>query len=235
MIVNAKNYTYSELNKVINKYKTLTISGVLGERHVATGAGGGTVTIEGVPGNALASYLNGATVIVKGDVQDAVGDTMNDGIIVVYGSAGDALGYSMRGGEIYVEKCAGYRVGIHMKEYGDKKPAIIIGGTAGSFLGEYQAGGVIVVLNLFGDDFSLKECGTGMHGGKMFVRGVEPKDLPEQVKCAPATENDIAEIKKFVENYCKYFGFDENKVLNSEFFVLRPNSQNPYKRLYCSN
>lgn len=74
-----------------------------------------------------------------------------------------------------------------------------------------------------------------MHGGKMFVRGVEPKDLPEQVKCAPATENDIAEIKKFVENYCKYFGFDENKVLNSEFFVLRPNSQNPYKRLYCSN
>lgn len=141
----------------------------------------------------------------------------------------------MRGGEIYVEKCAGYRVGIHMKEYGDKKPAIIIGGTAGSFLGEYQAGGVIVVLNLFGDDFSLKECGTGMHGGKMFVRGVEPKDLPEQVKCAPATENDIAEIKKFVENYCKYFGFDENKVLNSEFFVLRPNSQNPYKRLYCSN
>ena len=74
MIVNAKNYTYSELNKVINKYKTLTISGVLGERHVATGAGGGTVTIEGVPGNALASYLNGATVIVKGDVQDAVGE-----------------------------------------------------------------------------------------------------------------------------------------------------------------
>ena len=235
MIVNAKNYTYSSLNEAINRYKTLTVTGACGERFIATGASGGTVTVEGVPGNALASYLNGASVIVKGDVQDAVGDTMNDGKIVVYGSAGDALGYSMRGGEIYVEKCAGYRAGIHMKEYGDKKPLIVIGGSAGSFLGEYQAGGVIVVLNLFGTDFSLKECGTGMHGGKIYVRGVCPQGLPEQVNVSEATDSDIAEIKKYVENYCKYFGLNESEIMNSPFYVLKPNSQNPYKRLYCSN
>mgnify|MGYP002508363490 CR=1 FL=1 len=43
---------------------------------------------------------------------------------------------------------AGYRAGIHMKAYKDKVPVMVIGGTAGSFLGEYQAGGVIVVLGL---------------------------------------------------------------------------------------
>lgn len=33
-----------------------------------------------------------------------------------------------------------------MKAYQDKQPVIVIGGRAGSFLGEYQAGGTILVL-----------------------------------------------------------------------------------------
>mgnify|MGYP002508793462 CR=1 FL=1 len=57
-------------------------------------------------------------------------------------------GYAMRGGKIFVKGNAGYRAGIHMKAYEEKKPVMVIGGTAGSFLGEYQAGGVIVVLGL---------------------------------------------------------------------------------------
>ena len=226
------------MNKVINKYKTLTISGVLGERHVATGAGGGTVTIEGVPGNALASYLNGATVIVKGDVQDAVGDTTNDGKIVVYGSAGDALGYSMRGGEIYVEKCAGYRVGIHMKEYGDKKPAIIIGGTAGSFLGEYQAGGVIIVLGLHsgGEPPMGYFCGTGMHGGRIYLRCSRmPEGLPAQVSVRKADDGDMEQIRRYIDRYCLLFSADAAGIMAQDFYVLSPNTENPYKQLYTLN
>ena len=73
---------------------------------------------------------------------------MNDGRIIVHGSIGDAAGYAMRGGESHVQGDAGYRAGIHMKAYGDKLPALVIGGAAGSFLGEYQAGGVILVLGL---------------------------------------------------------------------------------------
>lgn len=37
---------------------------------------------------------------------------------------------------------------IHMKFYLEKFPVIVIGGKAGNFLGEYMAGGVIVVLGL---------------------------------------------------------------------------------------
>lgn len=54
----------------------------------------------------------------------------------------------MRGGKIYVRDHAGYRAGIHMKEYKKKVPIMIIGGCAGSFLGEYQAGGILIVLGL---------------------------------------------------------------------------------------
>jgi glutamate synthase domain-containing protein 3 len=42
-----------------------------------------------------------------------------------------------------------------MKAYQDKIPILVIGGTAGSFLGEYQAGGLIIVLG------SMKRRGAG--------------------------------------------------------------------------
>ena len=73
---------------------------------------------------------------------------MNDGEIVVHGHAGDLTGHSMRGGKIFVKDYVGYRVGIHMKEYQRKIPTIVIGETAGDFLAEYMAGGVIVILGL---------------------------------------------------------------------------------------
>lgn len=95
---------------------------------------------------------------------------MNEGKIVIHGNIGDAAGYAMRGGRIFVKNNAGYRAGIHMKAYKEKVPVMVIGGTAGSFLGEYQAGGVIVVLGLETEQEKIVgffPC-TGMHGGKCF-------------------------------------------------------------------
>ena len=106
------------------------------------------ITVNGISGNALGAYLNNASITVNANAQDAVGDTMNAGKILIHGSAGDAAGYAMRGGKIYVRDHAGYRAGIHMKEYKKKVPIMIIGGCAGSFLGEYQAGGILIVLGL---------------------------------------------------------------------------------------
>ena len=107
----------------------------LGQRYIAAGAGEGFYSVDQVPGNALGAYLDGATVEVFCNAQDATGDTMNGGEIIVHGSSGDATGYAMRGGSIYIERDAGYRCGIHMKAYEENRPAIVIGGRAGSFLG----------------------------------------------------------------------------------------------------
>ena len=143
-VVSAKGLEHRELNETIRKTEgPCTVEGCCGQRFIAAGMSGKTITIRGVPGNALGAYLNGGTLTVEGNAQDAVGDTMNDGLIAVHGNIGDAAGYAMRGGRIYVRGNAGYRAGIHMKAYRDKVPVMVIGGCAGSFLGEYQAGGMI--------------------------------------------------------------------------------------------
>ena len=152
--------------------------------------------------------------------------------------AGDATGYAMRGGCIYVEKDAGYRAGIHMKAYQNKLPVLVIGGCAGSFLGEYQAGGLIVVLGLGrepGQPLVGNFCATGMHGGKILLRGDAPKDFSPQVLSAPATEADMAQIEPHLETYAAHFGISVERIKQEAFTVLAPDTKNPYKQLYTHN
>lgn len=239
MIIDAKQLGFAELNEKIREADgDCRIVGCLGQRFIAAGMGGKSIDIDGVPGNALGAYLGGAEITVNGNAQDAVGDTMNDGRIVVHGNIGDAAGYAMRGGEIYVKGNAGYRAGIHMKEYKTKKPAIIIGGRAGSFLGEYQAGGLILVLGLNDDGKSIVgnfPC-TGMHGGKMVLRGdVKNVDFPKQTNRHIATEDDMLEIRPFIEKYCDFFGTDAYELLGCAYTVITPDSKNPYKQMYVAN
>ena len=149
MDIQAKGLDYRALNEAIRAAgPSCRITGCLGQRFIGAGMSGRRVEIDGIPGNALGAYLGGGSLTVNGTAQDAVGHTMNGGSIVVRGSVGDTAGYAMRGGEIYVQGNAGYRAGIHMKAYQDQQPVIVIGGRAGSFLGEYQAGGTILVLGL---------------------------------------------------------------------------------------
>lgn len=125
-----------------------------------------------------------------------------------------------------------------MKAYRDKKPVMVIGGRTGSFLGEYQAGGYIIVLGLHDDGKPIVgnyPC-TGMHGGKMFLRvRTEEIKFPKQVSAVPASEADKAEIEKFVTKFCGLFGLDAKEILASDFTVVTPDSKNPYKQMYVAN
>ena len=237
--IEARDLDYKALNATIRASgEDCVISDCLGQRFIAAGMGTRTITIDGVPGNALGAYLNGAELIVHGNAQDAVGDTMNEGRIVVHGHIGDAAGYAMRGGRIFVKGDAGYRAGIHMKEYRDKVPVMIIGGCAGSFLGEYQAGGKIVVLGM--ERRGRKIVGnfpcTGMHGGKLYLRG-DCSDVlfPNQVKVSAAAQSDMEEISSYVRDFCAAFGFDPAQVLETPFTVVTPDSKNPYQQMYVAN
>ena len=210
----------------------------MGERYIGCGMGEGQMVLEGTPGNALGAYLDGAEITLYGNAQDATGDTMNRGTITIHGNIGDAAGYAMRGGAIYVQGDAGYRAGIHMKAYKNKLPVLVIGGRCGSFLGEYQAGGLIIVLGL-GCEGHVPVgnfCGTGMHGGKIVLRTEElPPDLPEQVEASVATKEELEEILPYLESYCEKFGADLKSLTESTFYILKANSKNPYKQLYVQN
>ena len=240
MELNVSAMGFSEVNEQMRQTadREITLTGCIGQRFLAAGTGGKYVKICGIAGNALGAYLNGTVIETFGNAQDAVGDTMNAGEIIVHGNIGDAAGYAMRGGKIFVQGNAGYRAGIHMKAYQEKVPVMVIGGRTGSFLGEYQAGGVIVVLGLSDDDRRIVgnfPC-TGMHGGKMILRSdCADIALPDQVTARSADACDLEEIRGYVAKYCAEFGADEASVMDSPFTVITPNTGNPYKRLYVAN
>ncbi len=239
MILNSENIGYNFLNRqIVSTEGEITINSCLGQRFIGAGRSSGTLMINGVPGNALGAYLDGATIVVNGNAQDATGDTMNSGRIVVHGSCGDAAGYAMRGGEIFIKGDVGYRAGIHMKAYADKKPVMVIGGKCGSFLGEYQAGGLIIVLGLgFKDEEILGNfCGTGMHGGKIVIRAEKlSARFPRQVAVNQSSQCDMEEISAYIDTFSELFYTDKNEIFNKNFYTLTPNTSNPYKQLYVQN
>lgn len=237
--IDAAQYDYQSLNQKIREApEDCEITGSLGQRFIAAGLDRKKLTVTGTPGNALGAYLNGAQITVYGNAQDAVGDTMNAGSIVIHGNIGDTAGYAMRGGSIYVRGSAGYRAGIHMKAYKDKLPVMVIGGRTGSFLGEYQAGGLIIVLGLHNDGRPIVgnfPC-TGMHGGKIFLRSDCANIIfPPQVSAGKATDEDKAGICEYVTAFSRLFGYDYDALIQSEYTVVTPDSSNPYHQLYVEN
>lgn len=221
-----------------NGVKKIELRNVYGQRYIGTDLDK-LVEIEifGTPGNDLGAFMDGPRIIVHGNAQDGCGNTMNDGEIIVHGHAGDITGLSARGGRIFIRDSVGYRAGIHMKEYGGKKPVLIIGGTAQDFLGEYMAGGILIILGL-----NLKEnemhrasyIGTGMHGGVIYLRGsVADFRLGKEVGVADLDENDGLNLEKYVGEFASHFGHNAKEILRHKFIKLFPLYLRPYGRLYA--
>jgi glutamate synthase domain-containing protein 3 len=162
---------------------------------------------------------------------------MNDGKIVVHGHAGDITGYAARGGKIFIRGNVGYRTGIHMKEYMSKKPYLVVGGTAQDFLGEYMAGGVLLVLGLTlkaDEPCRARFVGTGMHGGVLYMRGEIPeRHLGKEVKVAEANKGDLSLIQSLVNEFCGYFNAGFNEIMSGHFLKIVPFSHRPYGRIYA--
>ena len=241
--MNASGVLYRELNArlkdaVSEGVHRIELHGVGGQRYIGPDLDKPVeFEIFGTPGNDLGAFMNGPRVIVRGNAQDGCGNTLNEGEIVIHGRAGDILGLSARGGRIFVRDDVGYRAGIHMKEYGEKKPVLIIGGTAQDFLGEYMAGGILIVLGL-----SLKEgqshrsnfIGTGMHGGVIYLRGnVSDYQLGKEVGIAEPEEKDYQLLQRLVCDFSSHFGYDTEKILEHRFIKLYPRWLRPYGTLYA--
>ena len=177
--INAEGLYYRDLNCLLRQaicgdVERIEIHNVCGQRYIGTDLDTNIqIDIYGTPGNDLGAFMNGPKLVIHGNAQDGCGNTMNEGQIIINGHAGDVTGNSMRGGKIFVRDYVGYRVGIHMKEYQRKIPQIVIGQTAGDFLAEYMAGGIMVILGLNlkeGEKCSARFVGTGMHGGVIYER-----------------------------------------------------------------
>jgi glutamate synthase domain-containing protein 3 len=241
--VDASGVYYRELNArlreiVTNGASKIELRNVHGQRYIGTDLDKPVeIEIFGTPGNDLGAFMNGPRIIVHGNAQDGCGNTMNEGSIVVHGHAGDTVGLSARGGRIYIREDVGYRAGIHMKEYRDKLPVIVIGGTAQDFLGEYMAGGVLILLGLDlgeGQNHKARFIGTGMHGGVIYLRGnVADYQLGKEVGIADLQEKDSEVLRRYVGEFAGYFDLDANEILERKFIKLFPRELRPYGRLYA--
>ena len=262
-MIDAKDFKFRELNQLLKELiasdsqlinpdsgRSIYIKNVLGHRYIGDGVKGCVkIYINGTAGNDLGAFMDGPEIEVFGSGQDGIGNTMNSGKIIIHGNASDIAGNAMRGGEIYIREDVGYRSGIHMKSYMDKFPVIIIGGKAGNFLGEYMAGGVIILLGIKTQlspryRYSLNNnnsiignyVGTGMHGGRIYVReDVDNYKLGKEVIKSKVDSDDIVILEKYINNYSRYF---KNKVDTSaidlnDFVKLLPYSHRPYGKLYA--
>ena len=240
--IDAAGVSHRELNAklreaVDNGAQQIELHNVHGQRYIGTNLNKSVeIDIFGTPGNDLGAFMDGPKITVHGNAQDGCGNTMNNGQIVVHGHAGDIIGMSARGGSIFVKEDIGYRAGIHMKEYEEKKPVIVAGGTTQDFLGEYMAGGILVLLCLNlrqGERHKAKFVGTGMHGGTIYLRGsIEQYQLGKEVGTAELEEKDSQTLQKLVSEFATYFGYDTEKILNHDFIKLYPKYLRPYGRLY---
>lgn len=242
--INAKGIHYKSLNEqirnAVNKgSKEIVLNNVNGQRYIGDALKNPVkITINGVPGNDLAAFMDGPTIVVNNNVQDGTGNTMNSGKIVVHGDAGDIVGYAMRGGKIFVKGDVGYRVGIHMKSYKESYPVVVVGGYAYDFLGEYMAGGIIIVLAMKEDELSRRWqsrfIGTGMHGGTIFLRReVKDYQLGKEVGVTAPDSEDQKMLKKHVTEFAAEFDYNVTDLLKGKFYKLYPKYLRPYGRLYA--
>jgi len=239
--IDAQGLHYTPLNQqvraaVAEGATEITIDHVLGQRFIGDGLRGDGViiTVNGVPGGDLGMFMSGPTIIVHGNADHAPGNTMDSGKIIIHGSAGDAVAHSMRGGRVYVRDNIGYRGGIHMKQYMEKRPVLVVGGAAQAFLGEYMAGGLLIVLGLNGVlPISERGLGSGIHGGEIYIRGtVEEKYLGVGARQLPATEDQKAMIAPIIRDFADAFGIDAAPLLVSEYTRVAPASARPFANKY---
>jgi len=245
--IDATDLETKELNDrlrdlMLSGEKKVNITNVCGQRYIGTRLYTPErlkmeIEIFGTPGNDLAAFLFGHKITVHGNAQDGVGNTMDAGEIIVEGRAGDVLGFSMRGGEIYVRDNCGYRTALHMKEYEGKRPVLVIGDSSQDFLGEYMAGGIVILLDLHDQTHKANFIGTGMHGGVIYLRGhVEQSQVGEQVAISQLDDDDRAVLDQYVSRFVEHFPEvckSKKEILNSQFVRLTPKSNRPYSKLYA--
>lgn len=183
--VEATGKGFKELNELITssysrKTPGISIENCTGQRYLGIGistrsdgrAAPFKIVVTGFPGNCLANLNDGASFEVFGNVADDMADTMHAGSIVVHGNCRDVVGQALQGGTIFVRGTVGNRAGIQMREYSKERPFLIVGETADDYLGEYMAGGVVIVLNLSNSSQPARNyIGTGMVGGRIYIRG----------------------------------------------------------------
>lgn len=241
LTIEAKGLYYKALNRQIRASLSrgeneIVLKNVLGQRYIAGGLEEkASFEIYGTPGQNLGAFMNGPRIVVHGNAQDGVGNTMNAGKIVVHGKAGEIPGHSMRGGKLFILGDVEYRAAIHMKEYMDSLPVLVVGGTAKDYCGEYMAGGRVLVLNLGNKSGSPvgNSVATGIHGGVIYIRGgVADYQLGPGAVVGEIDASDRAFLETTLAEYAHDMDLDLRRITPGDFIKITKKGHRPFANLY---
>ena len=125
-----------------------------------------------------------------------------------------------------------------MKEYQEKCPLLVVGGTAGSFLGSIRLratlwywGCVPRRTNRWGI-FAAWVCTAG---GFIFDPAVLRRTCPNGCCCMLTDEEDLDFLRPVLARFSKLFEESMEEIEALPFYRITPDSRNPYKQLYVSN
>jgi glutamate synthase domain-containing protein 3 len=66
----------------------------------------------------------------------------------------------------------------------------------------------------------------------MYIRG-RVTHLGKEVKVMEVNKSDLKTIRALVSEYCSYFNWDADKIMQGKFTKLVPFSHRPYGRIYA--
>ena len=80
-------------------------------------------------------------------------------------------------------------------------------------------------------------CATGMHGGRIFIRGEVPQEnISEHITAVKELDSrDTEELQRHVRAYCEKFGKSFDEIMSVPFTKLVPTTSRPYANLYTPN
>ena len=125
-----------------------------------------------------------------------------------------------------------------MKAYEDERSVLVVGGRTGSFLGEYLAGGGLIIalrLGCEGGDITGYFCGNGMYAGTIYLRtGKAPVNLSDKLILRHVDEEEkVAVLRPVVEDFASTFSLDAKLCLSSDFIAIEADKSKTYSQLYA--
>jgi glutamate synthase domain-containing protein 3 len=212
--------------KNIHRTVGATLSGLLARKYGHAGLPDDTIHFKftGSAGQSFGCFgAKGLTLELEGDCNDYLGKGLSGGKIIVYPSkaakfkaeenliAGNVICYGAISGEVYIRGVVGERFCVRNSGVN----AVVEG--VGDHGCEYMTGGRVVVIGPTGRNFA-----AGMSGGIAYVYDDNSmfeklcnKEMVDLEK--PDKPEDIALIKKLLENHVKYTGSPVAKAILDDF------------------
>jgi glutamate synthase domain-containing protein 3 len=234
----------------------IRVHGVPGE-DMAAFMDGPEIIVHGNAQDGVGNTMNEGRIEVHGSACDVVGYGMRGGRIYVRDDVGYRVGIHMKGFRdkqplIVVGGCAGnffgeYMAGgcqvlLGMGQTDEKKVDGIADGPAQvgriadgpAQVGRIADGPAQVGRIADGPAQVVGDyCATGMHGGKIFIRGeVADYQLGAEVRRFDLTEDDREFLMPIIDDFATTFGIEEKLDDFDRFVKILPVSARPYGRLY---